>query len=224
MRFVFYEINNVFEINNGFVNSLVIENRDLFFRLLKDVSLAVEGIEGSAVLSKEHKPISFPKNVEILSDFINFDINNKSLITKITSALEKASLDEENYMETQRLMGEIEVQLSKWAFEFPCDIVPTKITPLSLIKSAGIELRNSYEGRFGEAEKLLDYMELVREFDCDKLFITVNMRAFFADDIVEKFIETVISNEIKLLMIENKSYSILKGEKRYTIDEDLCEF
>jgi hypothetical protein len=69
MRFVFYEINNVFEIKNGFVNSLVIENRDLFFRMLKDVSLAVEGVEGSAVLSKEHKPISFPKNVEILSDF-----------------------------------------------------------------------------------------------------------------------------------------------------------
>lgn len=32
-----------------------------------------------------------------------------------------------------------------------------------------------------DAEKLIDYMELVREFDRDKLFVTVNMRGFFVD-------------------------------------------
>jgi CRISPR-associated protein Csn2 len=89
---------------------------------------------------------------------------------------------------------------------------------LSLIKSAGIEIRNSYEGRFGDAEKLIDYMELVREFDCDKLFITVNMRSFFADDIVKKFIETAMMG-----YAENNGYEFTKEEVHATIVAGLEE-
>ena len=84
-------------------------------------------------------------------------------------------------------------------------------------------LRN-YEGESGDAERLLDYMELVREFDRPKLFITVNMRSFLSDEIIEKFLKTAINHEHKLLMIESKGYLLLKHEKRLTVDQDLCLF
>ena len=66
--------------------------------------------------------------------------------------------------------------------------------------------------------------ELVREFDRDKLFVTVNMRTFFADGIMERFLETVRSHEFHVLMLESQSYARLAPEKRITIDADLCEF
>jgi CRISPR-associated protein Csn2 len=121
-------------------------------------------------------------------------------------------------------MGEIENQVSLWAFDFPCDIVTTKVSPSSILKSVGIEIRDSYDGQIGEAEKILDYMELVREFDREKLFITLNMRSFFEDNVMESFLQTVVSHEFKVLMIENKAYERLSFEKRLTVDEDLCEF
>ena len=55
----------------------------------------------------------------------------------------------------------------------------TKISVTTLFKAIGIELHDDYEGEYGAAEKLIDYMELVREFDRDKVFITINMRSFF---------------------------------------------
>lgn len=67
-------------------------------------------------------------------------------------------------------------------------------------------------------------MELVREFDRDKLFITVNMRAYFDDEIIAKFQKTALSHEFKVLMLEAYAYPPLKLEKRLTIDADLCEF
>lgn len=224
MRFVFPEINNVFEFKGNYINTLVIENRALLLRLMKDIHQSIGGNDGLSVLSKEYVPISMTKNAELISDFINFDINNKTLLSKIITVLEKVSLNETYYYSTNELLGEVEKSISLWAFDFSCDIITKKITPAALMKAAGIELRNSYEGVLGDAEKILDYMELVREFDHDKLFITLNMRSFFEDDVIESFLKTAISHEYKILMIENKAYNVLLQEKRFTIDEDLCEF
>ena len=67
-------------------------------------------------------------------------------------------------------------------------------------------------------------MELVREFDGDKLFVTVNMRDWFSDESIQAFMHTVLSHEYKVLMIEACSHSRLCEEQRVTIDMDLCEF
>lgn len=224
MRYVFYEINNVFQFKENKVNTLVIENRPLFSRLIKDIYFSINGNDGKSVLSSDYTPIPMSKNAELITNFIDFDINTKPIISKIISALEKISVDETNYAQTQMLMGEIENTINKWSFELPCDVVPTKVTPSTILKAAGLEIRDTYKPPFGEGEKILDYMELVREFEKDKLFITVNMRSFFDDAFMETFMNSVLVHQYKVLMIENKAYDKLNSEKRFTIDEDLCEF
>lgn len=67
-------------------------------------------------------------------------------------------------------------------------------------------------------------MELVREFDRDRLFIMINMRSYFSNEEMERFIESACLHDFKLLLIESASRNILKNTKRYTADEDLCEF
>ena len=67
-------------------------------------------------------------------------------------------------------------------------------------------------------------MELVRELDRDRLFIMVNMRTFFSDDEMKIFIESVCLHDFKVLLLESVSFSRLENVRRYTIDEDLCEF
>lgn len=70
---------------------------------------------------------------------------------------------------------------------------------------------------------VLDYMELVREFGRDKLFIFVNMRSFYSQNYMELFSETVIKKELKVLLVDNFAYQLIKNEKRVVIDNDLCE-
>ncbi len=224
MKFAYSDISGVFEFNQPFVHSLVIENQSLFRKLLKDIYLSLDGLTTSVILSKDNKTIDVSKNLEMITDFVNFDINRKSLLNKICNALERVSVSPENYLETQKLISEIENKVSMWSFEFPCDIVASKISVSNLLKGIGIELNDDYQGENGDAERIIDYMELVREFDREKLFITVNMRSYFSNTVMENFMKTVVSHEYKVLMLESKAYSLLNFEKRLTVDEDLCEF
>lgn len=224
MKFAYSDISGVFEWKEPFIPTLVIENQLLLRKLIGDIYLSLDGVQTKAVLSKKDTPIDFSKNAEVISDFINFNINQKNLLSKICSHLEHAAVSPENYLSTQQLLAQIESTAGEWAFDFPCDIVFSKISVQSILKGIGVEINDSYSGVSGDAERIIDYMELVREFDRDKLFVTVNMRSFFPDDVIEKFISTSVSHEYKVLMIESNSYPMLKNEKRLTVDSDLCEF
>jgi CRISPR-associated protein Csn2 len=224
MKLAYSEFSNTIFLGGDKISSLVIENKKMFRNLLCDLSSALEGNDTNLVLSENDKIIDVSKHVELLCDFINFDINKKPLINKIISELEKKAVSAEQYVKTQELLLEICKTVDEWAFSFPCNVILSKISVSTLLKSVGIEIQNEYEGHIGEVEKIFDYMELVREFDKDKLFITVNMRSFFEDDIIQEFIRTVVSHEFNLLMIESQAYQLLEFEKRLTIDADLCEF
>lgn len=66
-------------------------------------------------------------------------------------------------------------------------------------------------------------MELVREYERDKLFITVNLRSYIDDSEMEKFMKTILQHQIHLIMVENREYERLPDEDRYIIDSGLCE-
>lgn len=203
---------------------MVIENRQLFRSFLCDVTAAIDGCRTDLVLSDKDITLDIAKYVEVITDFIHFDLNRKPLLTKIIGELERSAVAPEQYVQTQELLAAIEEAVEAWAFSIPCAIDANKISVSALLKAIGIAIRNDYEGHRGEVEKILDYMELVREMDRDKLFITVNMRSYFDDLLIEQFMKTVISHEFRIFMLESNAYSVLPNEKRTTIDEDLCEF
>ncbi len=221
MTFCYPEISGVFDTSIRFVNSLVIENQRLFFELITDISEQIDGCERKSVMSDGDKILSFSKRAELLSTFVPFEMNRKTLVNKIISAAEKTAVNSEYYMKTMQLMTGIENYIADILSEFDCSLSYPKISPASIIKAAGIEID---DGGGTLCEKVIDYMSLVREFDCEKLFITVNMRSYVTDDDAELFMKTVLDHEYNILMIENRDYRRLTYEKRVTVDADLCEF
>jgi len=206
---------------NGCINTLVIENRRLFLSLISDINAQMDGQKGDSVLGKNDETIPFSKYCELLSSFVPFDINQKALITKIVSSIEKVSQSASNYEKTLGVLNHIETYLQDVVSAFDCELSFSKISSSSLIKSAGIEIVDCYETL---SEKLLAYFELVREFDRDKLFVTVNLRSYIDDEEMERLTQTLILHEYQILMIENREYHMLSSEKRITVDEDLCVF
>ena len=90
----------------------------------------------------------------------------------------------------------------------------------SLIKASEIRLSDDYDSL---AEKIIDYMELVNEYLGEKLFVTVGLRSFLPDNEAELFMQTILRHGFHCIMIESFSKKKLMNEKRYIIDEDLCE-
>ena len=222
MIYCYEEIEGNFDTKIDKINTIVIENSNLFRAVVQDIYNRIDGYPGKSVLGTgEGKLLDFSKYAEIFTSFVPFEINRKGLLTKITSTIEKESLDGYRYESTMKILTDIERYMEGLTSSFDCNLAFSKITAGALIKAVGIEIVDDYTSL---AEKIIDYMELVREFDRDKIFFTVNLRSYIDDEEADKFMKTVKNHDFHLLMFENKEYNGLEHELRRTIDEDLCEF
>ncbi|MBR4636186.1 MAG: type II-A CRISPR-associated protein Csn2 [Clostridia bacterium] len=209
------------EIDEDRVSSLVVENQQAFRLLLTDLCMQAEGFNGSTVLSEANKPISIAKNIEIIKDFAPFEFNGKALQTKLTNAIDAISRNEQHWLRTQELLNSCEMYIGELAEDFQCDIECSKLSFTGILKSLGISAAGKSEDQIGE---VLNYMELVRQIDRDRLFVTVNMRSWFDDESMKCFFKDVLGKKLRLLLLESTSRRRLENERRWTVDHDLCEF
>lgn len=201
------------------INTIVIENQSVFSDIIGDIACSIDGNLMQSTLFCGEKQVSFSLYAELLSSFFPFNMNKKTLLNKIASSLEKEALSPEYYQRTMNIMAETEKYLFSVSEAFDCHLSFANISPSSIIKASGMEIVDDY---LSLPEKLLDYFELVREFDRDKLFFTVNLRSYLSDSDVENFFRSVVMHGFSVIMFENKEYSKSSWEKRLTVDYDKC--
>lgn len=215
------QIETLLDVSLPGVTSLVIENPVFYRELLMDLYAQMDGMAGKFVLSHEGKTLSIATWVELIDNVLHFDLNTRTLLGKVQSAMEQTAVNETFFLKTAELLQQLERYTQELAFQFDCDILCKHCSVSGLLKAVGISLRDDYEDPL---ERLADYMELIREFDREKLFVLVNLRSFFDDDHVEKFLETVSAHGYRLLLLDGIERKKLPQERRITIDNDLCEF
>ena len=152
---------------------------------------------------------------------IHFDLNRTALLNKVCAAMEQTAVSEEFFLKTAELLSTVESYVDTLSFELPGDIVCEKCSVAGILKGIRICLRDDYDDPL---EKLLDFMELVRAYDRDKLFVIQGMRSFFGDSRVELFLKAALSHGYRVLLLDGIARKKLPGEKRLTIDNDLCEY
>lgn len=215
------DLDAVLDLDCGAVNALVIEEPNFYRHLLCDLYSQMQGEQGKLILSDRGKALPIGKWVEMVDNCIHFDLNRKTLLNKICAAMERVAVSEEYLVKTSQLLSELESYIDSLAFELPGDIVCEKCTVSGLLKGLGIHLRDDYEEPL---ERLLDFMELVREFDKDKVFVLVGLRSLFPDEKAERFLQTALDHGYRMLLLDCVARKELSNEKRLTIDNDLCEF
>ena len=215
------QMDTVLDFDGAYVNSLVVENPDFYRHLLCDLYGQLQGDAGKLVLSDKGKTMPVSKWVELVDNCIHFELNRKTLLTRVCAAMERTAVSEAFFLKTSELLCSLESYVNELAFELPGDIICEKCSVAGILKGIGISLRDDYADPL---ERLIDFMELVREFDRDKLFVLVGLRSFFSDVQVEVFLKTVLDHGYRVLLMDCISREKLSCEKRLTIDNDLCEF
>lgn len=100
--------------------------------------------------------------------------------------------------------------------EYTSDIIDSEET---LIKAAGICVDDDYDNL---GEQLLDYFELVQEYDGKKIFILVNLRSYLSDAEMNLFLQNIVERDIQILILESSEHPILEWECRHIVDADFC--
>ena len=133
---------------------------------------------------------------------------------------EKTANDETYYQRTHRLMAELENYLNDLSMELDVELAYDKLSLNTLLKSVGMRVIIDYNKL---VERLFAYMDLVRRFEGEKLFLLVNLRGFVSLEDMELFMQTVVAHGLRVLLVDNQAYPLLPLEKRRIIDSDLCE-
>lgn len=200
--------------------TLVFENQHLFYDIVSDISMQLEGERGNFVLSEDYQPLDLRKHIELVTQFVPFSINQKELINKLYSDLKNKATDAQLYQQTSELYGEISRYLyvlteeygSELTFDTPDDIS-------GLLKSFNVRF---YDDDKSLAEKVLEYAIAVNELKGDRILVFVNMRSYLTDTQMESLFKNFILRKISVICIENKEYSKLQNEERIIVDEDMC--
>ncbi len=221
MKFVYKDMGHILAFDDGYVNELVIENKKMFFEMVNNISNQADGLPGNCILSISDKPVEFSRYADLTIQFAPFQLNRKSLITKLCAKLEQNSVLPENYTKSGEMLCELERFIFHLASELPFDINCQKLSMGAIIRALAPEIEESDKSTL---EKTFAYMELVRELDRNRLFIMVNMRTYFTDEEMSTFIESVCLHGFNVLLIESVSRELLQNTRRFTVDEDLCEF
>ncbi len=219
MKLISTQFQSMIEFEEGKFNSIIIEAPDVFREVVREFVSAINGLETGLVLSENNVPIKISQIVELIMTYIPFEVNTKKLMTNLAGVLEKEAMNEENYLHTQELLAEIENYLDKLSFRLPANL-EYKISASGLIKMAAPKL--SLEGASG-IEEIFDYMQFCREVIGERLFVFVNLRAYYTDKDVEKFTNTCLAHKFSVLLIDSKEFPCLSCEKRLLIDIDRCE-
>ncbi len=219
MKIILPQIDYVFDCCGDRCNSIIIENQNAFYNIVADICNQIAGEEGQSVLSEDNKTLSIAKYGELISQFVPFDINQKNLLTKITTQMQHIAVDESHYMRTNELMGMLERYFMELSVEMVGNLDFQKVTADAMIKASGVHIDDIYDNL---GEKLLDYFELVQEYDERKLFVLVNVRSYISDAEMKLFLESVLAREVQILMLEGSEHSLLEKEKRHIVDADMC--
>lgn len=214
------QMDTIIDLSATGIHTLIIENQDFFRDFLQDIRSQVDGFAGKTVLSENNIPLEWNKRGELLDSFLSFQLNRKSLLSKIASSMEAAAMTEGFYLRTMGLLSQIECYLDDLAFSMDCDVECGPATIAGILKSTGISLREDYADPL---EQLLDYMELVRSYEREKLFVFVNLRSYYPDDRIRRFFQTVIDHQYSILLVDAWAHPKLPEEQRLIIDKDLCE-
>lgn len=220
MKIAYEKFSTVIEIIVGRFGSLVIEKPEVLYIFLEELKKTIEGADGSLTISRNDIPVTASKEVVLLTDFINFDINQKSFVSKIITKIDKLAVEEDTYTKFQEIFAEMEENILNLTLELPCELFFEKLNLQNILKGIGINILDDYSTL---EERILAYMDLVQELEGRKLFVLVNARCLIPQKRFELMVETALQREYQMLFIDNKEYPKLEKEDRLIIDEDLCE-
>ena len=218
MKIVFPILSTPIMLSDEYVSTIVFENQKVLFQFVIEFHQQINKQDGNIVISEMEEIIDISKKVELISQFVPFDCNKKSLITKLQQKLRDAS-SESLYVETNELLSSIQQYLYRLTDLFNINIFVDDIDAGILIKAVNARFSSEYETL---SEALYDYCVNVINLEGNKLFVFLNIRCLITDEEFNLFAKTLTDHKIFALFLENTDRKAIAIEKKIVIDNDLC--
>lgn len=220
MKLVYTELEQHLVFQENKVNVLVIEQKELFRRMIQELDKQISGEEGGFVLSDNNKTMKIDKEICLILNPFALDINSRKALTGLYNELGKLGLNEENYLKTCSLKGQIAEYIYDllnqvdYALKFQDDF-----NLQSMFKALEVEFEAGEENFL---EGLVYFMDVCSKFQKIKILAFVNLKTYLTNDDLQKFYKEAFYRKMHLLLLENSIEQELAEEVVCIVDDDLC--
>ncbi|WP_425538589.1 type II-A CRISPR-associated protein Csn2 [Microaceticoccus formicicus] len=211
-----------FNIEIEGLNTIIIENPKLYRRILMDIDNQLSGLEGGFTLINELKEVKISSELYLVRSPFLISINDKKIINKLYAELKGDVISSEfdRFQELERsilsFVNEI-IFNNSIGLEVDCSIEIEdifKLTGVKFCEDTGKDI----------IERLLEHALIVQDYLMPSAIVYLNTRSLFSDIEWCDFTKELSVRNINAIFIERYGGAVSKLiEKRYTIDEDLCE-
>lgn len=216
-------IDNSIILENGKIMALEIENKYLLFRLIKNFTDIDSGnfIDEIKAFDNDNKEINISNKILVLSDFFNFNLDTKKYLNQINKIIInniKDSGDNTLLSLYQKLLYKYNKVIKET--ELPI-VINNEINVESLVKMIKLKLNLSDN----LLDNLLSLIDLEKIAKANKFLIFVNLKLYLTEKELEELYKYAIYNEVKLMLIDSKTYGCtINFENKLIIDNNLVEF
>lgn len=211
-------LNDAVELSNSKTPVLVIENKKIFRQALR--SFLDDTVEELFTFSQDFKPFDFNKRGFFISNAIDLDFQNKKLVNKINSLMQKTAVNEcgEDLASIQTLLINLFDKLNKmYDFEYDSNF---EIDYSSILKLFQFNIDTS---SYDLPQLLISYIILLNKYLKFDLFVLHSVYDFFDNNELEGIYETLSLSHINILILSSsKPRRISKFEEIHILDPDLC--
>ncbi len=217
MRLVFPLLNEPFDLRDDMVNQIIIESPTIMFSFVNQIYEQINKHDGDIILSEKDKLIDISKAIDLTTDYFPFDINRKTLVSKLQSYLKMYAVSEYT-LELDELVSCVSKFLSELSerTEFLVDYDDIDVS--GLLKIANVRFSVESDRLI---EQVVDYCKSTVNLCGEKLFIFVSLRNYISEEEFYDFRKMVVDNKLRVLLIEAIERGA-DGLNNLIIDRDLC--
>ncbi len=190
--------------------------RNFVFQLINQGKSEDDGF----VLSEAEKDLPFNKEVEVILNPLDIDLNNKKSISKLYEHMNNILGSFEEEKEDLRflsasLVSELVSSMNYMGLTY--DIYSINWTDFFKLFNLAFD-----DNELTIIEKIIEYIKISKVYLRNHLLIFVDLKKYLTDEELLQIYETALAYKLNLLLIETDQHKQLLHEKIRIFDKDLC--
>ena len=221
MNIISEYFDNSFELKSEVINTLVIENRELFISFIKQLHIEMSTEEDKIILQDDLIELSFKKYAELIIDPFTLDPNNAKNLKKLYEKIIDNSSNEELYEKRLVFENILKDYIEEIVFLSDYELIYDSLAYQNIFKAVNLHINTEANNL---TSMIIDYIRISSDLTGTKLFIFVNLDNFLTDADLIELQNFICYNNIIVFCLQNQlKRELIKNENLRIIDEDLCE-
>lgn len=210
-----------FEIREKCLNTLVIENKKYYRKIIKDMRDTVALESRVFIVYENEEEVNLSKNAELVTNVFDLDPNSNKILNKIYGQISQEVLGEELYTYNLDFRNSLSRLLEEIAMKIPYDFKYKDLDFKYILKAVDLEIDTKIEGLMSN---IIEYMEITYKLLNKKIFFLVGIDNYFDEKELYDLNEYLCYNNIIVVCLQNSlERGLLPNENLRIIDKDLVE-